>query len=159
MEIKDIRLENLRVILEAERLTQTELAIRCGISPSVISQIMTKRRNMGSSFARKLEGSLELTEGWFDSYHPKTSLMLEEPDYKINRKVQAQRNPAPLELSNRETMLIRLFRQMPETEKSNIIMELSNKKQEYDRLLDELIAIKTEEFSSPDEEIYNENNK
>lgn len=157
MEIKDIRLENLKVILEAERLTQTELAIRCGISPSVISQIMTKRRNMGSSFARKLEGSLGLTEGWFDTPHSRVSLMMDEPDYVANQKVQTRQKTAPLELSSREAQLVRLFRQMPESEKSNIINTLYNRKKEYDKLLDELIAIKAEEFSPPEEENDNEN--
>lgn len=66
MEIKDIRLKNLQTVIQRSGLTQTDLALKCEISPSLISQIMTKRRNMGTALARKLEGRLSLSEGWFD---------------------------------------------------------------------------------------------
>lgn len=46
------------------------------------------------------------------------------------------------QLTKRETRLIELFRQMPESEKDRIISELSEKKRNFDKLLDELMAVK-----------------
>lgn len=139
MEIKDIRLKNLQTVIERSRLTQTELALKCDISPSLISQIMTKRRNMGTAFARKLEGRLGLSEGWFDMPHS----LLDSPWHLA--KMGEKNNPTndnDQHLTKRESRLIELFRQMPESEKNLIISELAEKKRNYDKLLDELMAVK-----------------
>ncbi|ELE9728691.1 helix-turn-helix domain-containing protein [Enterobacter kobei] len=139
MEIKDIRLKNLQTVIQRSGLTQTELALKCDISPSLISQIMTKRRNMGTAFARKLEGRLNLSEGWFDMPHslldsPWNLANLEERGGAVNNSAQ--------QLTKRETRLVELFRQMPESEKDRIINDLSEKKRSFDKLLDELMAVK-----------------
>lgn len=154
MEIKDIRLKNLQKILETGRLTQTELALKCDVSPSLISQIMTKRRNMGSAFARKLEERLKLDEGWFDLPHS----LLDAP-WHLRPEKTSNVNHSDLSISKREMRLIELFRQMPESEKSNIIVGLEMKRREYDKLLDELMAVKSERFFNPEDQNDNENNE
>lgn len=154
MEIKDIRLSNLHRVLEANGLTQTELALSCGISPSLVSQIVTKRRNMGSSLARKLEEKLKLTDGWFDLPH---SLIDAPHGIEVLKDLRHEREDRP-KLSRQEIRLLKLFRQMPESEKNNIITQLSLKKREYDKLLDELIAVKSELYFNEDDENHNKNN-
>ncbi|WP_317013025.1 helix-turn-helix domain-containing protein [Klebsiella grimontii] len=139
MEIKDIRLKNLQTVIQRSGLTQTDLALKCEISPSLISQIMTKRRNMGTALARKLEGRLSLSEGWFDIPHS----LLDSPWHlaKMSEKTGAVAIDEQ-QLTKRETRLIELFRQMPESEKDRIISDLSEKKRNFDKLLDELMAVK-----------------
>lgn len=139
MEIKDIRLKNLQTVIERSGLTQTELALKCDISPSLISQIMTKRRNMGTTFARKLEGRLNLSEGWFDIPHS----LFESPWHlaKMGEKDNFTTDNDQ-QLTKRELQLLGLFRQMPESEKDRIIRDLSEKKRNFDKLLDELMAVK-----------------
>lgn len=154
MEIKDIRLKNLHKILERSGLTQTELALKCEVSPSLISQIITKRRNMGSAFARKLEERLGLAEGWFDLPHS----LLDGP-WHLRKSNQSPLDPSELTISKREMRLIELFRQMPESEKSNIITGLELKRREYDKLLDELMAVKTATLLGNKQENDNENNE
>lgn len=139
MEIKDIRLKNLQSVIQRSGLTQTELALKCDISPSLISQIMTKRRNMGTAFARKLEGRLNLSEGWFDMPHT----LLDSPWHlakmgEKNSLMADQDQP----FTKRELRLVELFRQMPESEKDRIISDLAQKKRDFDKLLDELMAVK-----------------
>lgn len=139
MEIKDIRLKNLQSVIQRSGLTQTELALKCDISPSLISQIMTKRRNMGTAFARKLEGRLNLSEGWFDMPHS----LLDSPWHltKMGEKKHSTTDNDQ-QLTKREIRLVELFRQMPESEKDRIINELDEKKRSFDKLLDELMAVK-----------------
>lgn len=155
MEIKDIRLKNLKTVLERKGYSQTELAMRCGLSPSLISQIMTRHRNMGSALARKLEAGLQLREGWFDSYHD----LLEIADITPRRTREHSTTYADLILTKREGHLVELFRQMPESEKNNIINELTNKKRDYEKLLDELIAVKAASLPANDSDNANENNE
>lgn len=154
MEIKDIRLKNLQKILETGQITQTELALKCDVSPSLISQIMTKRRNMGSAFARKLEEKLKLSEGWFDLPHS----LLDAP-WHLRQRQASNTEHSDLNISKREMRLIELFRQMPESEKTNIISGLEIKRREYDKLLDELMAVKSDRFFNPDDQNGNENNE
>lgn len=144
MEIKDIRLKNLQSVIQRSGLTQTELALKCDISPSLISQIMTKRRNMGTAFARKLEGRLNLSEGWFDMPHS----LLDSPWHlaKMGEKDSTVAG-GDQKLTKRESRLVELFRQMPESEKDRIISELSEKKRNFDKLLDELMAVKASNLS------------
>lgn len=153
MEVKDVRLNNLKLVMDRGRLTQAELAIKCDLAPSLISQIMTKRRNMGAALARKLEEKLKLDDGWFDFPHDLVDTTVQ--------MVKSEWKPKAFEssLTKREIRLLELFRQMPESEKMNIIIELDKKKREYDKLLDELIALKSEQFSKDNTENNNENNE
>ena len=155
MAIKDIRLENLKSILKVGGYSQTELAMKCDLSPSLISQVMTKHRNMGTALARKLEGKLQLQEGWFDIPHG----LLETVDLISRKKRERPIIPTELDLSRREIRLVELFRQMPESEKDNIINGLSDKKRQYDKLLDELIAVKSELMLTSDSDNTNENSE
>lgn len=153
MEVKDVRLNNLKLVMERGHLTQAELAIKCDLAPSLISQIMTKRRNMGATLARKLEEKLDLDEGWFDFPHDIVDTTVQ--------MIKSEWKPKAFEssLTKREIRLIELFRQMPESEKVNIIMGLNERKREYDKLLDELIALKSEQFHKDQKENNNENNE
>lgn len=153
MEVKDVRLNNLKLVMNRGRLTQAELAIKCDLAPSLISQIMTKRRNMGAALARKLEEKLDLDDGWFDFPHDIVDTTVQ--------MVKSEWKPKAFEssLTKREIRLLELFRQMPESEKINIIIDLDKKKREYDKLLDELIALKSESFSKDGIENNNENNE
>ena len=137
MEIKDIRLKNLQSVIQRSGLTQTELALKCDVSPSLISQIMTKRRNMGTAFARKLEGRLNLSEGWFDMPHT----LLDSP-WHLTKLGEKNSLMADQPFTKRELRLVELFRQMPESEKDRIISDLAQKKRDFDKLLDELMAVK-----------------
>ncbi|EPT7718583.1 helix-turn-helix domain-containing protein [Escherichia coli] len=144
MEIKDIRLKNLQTVIQRSGLTQTELALKCDISPSLISQIMTKRRNMGTAFARKLEGRLNLSEGWFDIPHS----LLDSPWHLVKTGEQNDStSDNHQKLTKREMHLVELFRQMPESEKDRIINDLVYKKRNFDKLLDELMAVKASNMS------------
>ncbi|WP_324030031.1 helix-turn-helix domain-containing protein [Pantoea sp. JZ2] len=158
MEIKDIRLQNLKHLMNRENMTQTELALRCELSPSVISQVITGRRNLGSNLSRKIEENLRLGHGWLDVQH----------DIISNIHMTARRKQSENELkklveempiTNQEKRLLELFRQMPASEKQNIIIDLSEKKRKYDVLLDELIAVKDQFISSEVKKNNKENNE
>ncbi|XYQ53281.1 helix-turn-helix domain-containing protein [Pectobacterium carotovorum] len=75
MESKDIRKQNLEALLadyvQSGKLTKAAFAERCGITPSVLSQIIgvSPNRNIGDRMARKIEESLGVSKGWMDSIH------------------------------------------------------------------------------------------
>ena len=69
MDIKEIRLENLLSILAEPDVTQASLASACESAPSVISQLKTGHRGMGSELARRIEKARNLPYGWMDTRH------------------------------------------------------------------------------------------
>lgn len=70
MEIKEIRRENLLVLLE-EFGTATSLASAAGTDAAYISQIKSKKtkREIGDNLARRLEKAGGKTRGWMDQLH------------------------------------------------------------------------------------------
>ncbi|ELH8365158.1 helix-turn-helix domain-containing protein [Salmonella enterica] len=156
MDIKEIRLNNLKKAIDSNGYTQTELAIMCDLPPSLISQIMTKRRNMGTTLARKFEEKLNLSKGWFDFPHQLVGTT-DDLDKRISESEQTA-TYGDVTVTKIEMKLIDLFRQMPESEKYIIIKELNEKKKHYDKLFNELIAIKKEIEPDLFEKKHNKNN-
>ncbi|CAK0755579.1 hypothetical protein CCP4SC76_2660009 [Gammaproteobacteria bacterium] len=68
MDIRTIREENLQLLL-TNYDSQRALADATGVPSAMISQFVTKRRQMGDKTARKIEASLGLSHGWFDVTH------------------------------------------------------------------------------------------
>ncbi|EHX6274126.1 helix-turn-helix domain-containing protein [Salmonella enterica] len=157
MDIKEIRLNNLKKAINSNGYTQTELAVMCDLSPSLISQIMTKRRNMGTTLARKIEEKLNLSRGWFDFPHQFMGTK-EDLDKRIS-EMELTATYGEVVVTKMEMELIELFRQMPESEKYITIKELNEKKKHYDKLFNELIAIKKEMQPDLFEKKHNENNE
>jgi transcriptional regulator with XRE-family HTH domain len=65
MDISKIRQDNLGVLI-GQYGSMEALAAAADVSSSYLSQIKNGTRGMGSRFARKLEASLSLPQGWFD---------------------------------------------------------------------------------------------
>jgi len=70
MEIKDIRLQNLRILI-ARAGSITDLAERVGTDRNYISQILspTTKANVGTRLARSLEAAFHEPRGWMDQVH------------------------------------------------------------------------------------------
>jgi SOS-response transcriptional repressor LexA len=70
MDAKEIRLENLRILVD-EVGGQRRLALRAGVNPAYLSQIMSERtaRTMGDDVARRLERGTDKPRGWMDVRH------------------------------------------------------------------------------------------
>lgn len=68
--IKQIRLRNLlRLLSEYGEGNKSELARKCGLVPSHVSQMTTQARPVGNIAARRIEKSLNLAAGWMDVEH------------------------------------------------------------------------------------------
>lgn len=70
-QLADVRLANLRAILEQRNLTQAEFADMVGLSAGAVSQYTTLRAPVGRSFCRKVETALGLPEGAMDHVNMK----------------------------------------------------------------------------------------
>lgn len=79
MDIKEIRRQNLRHLLEATELKSYQFAEKVGTSASTISQYSadSKTRNMGDELARRIEQAFDLPYGYMDKVH--ASLPTTEP--------------------------------------------------------------------------------
>ncbi|WP_066747955.1 S24 family peptidase [Proteus myxofaciens] len=74
METKDIRRMNLRSLISEyarKGINKAIFAERAGLNPAQLSQISgdNPSRNIGDLIARRIELSLELTNGWLDNIH------------------------------------------------------------------------------------------
>ena len=76
MNIREIRLANLRLLLAESADTQAAFCQRCDIPQSYLSQILNgtksrhgKPRGIGDQTARKLEKGMKKPEGWMDTTH------------------------------------------------------------------------------------------
>ena len=74
METKDIRRMNLRSLISEyarKGINKAIFAERAGLNPAQLSQISVDNpsRNIGDLIARRIELSLELTNGWLDNIH------------------------------------------------------------------------------------------
>ncbi len=68
MEVKQIRLANLRALIEREGAV-SQLALRLQISPIYIYRVLDGKFNVGDSMARKIEDAYERPMGWMDNLH------------------------------------------------------------------------------------------
>jgi len=70
MDAKEIRLENLKLLI-LEVGGQRRLALRAGVNPAYLSQILSARtaRKMGDDVARRLERGTDKSRGWMDVRH------------------------------------------------------------------------------------------
>ncbi len=68
MEVKQIRLANLRALIEREGAV-SQLALRLQISPIYIYRVLDGKFNVGDSMARKIEDAYERPLGWMDNLH------------------------------------------------------------------------------------------
>ncbi|AXG42187.1 MULTISPECIES: transcriptional regulator [Photorhabdus] len=133
METKDIRRKNLKSLMESSDLSQASFAMRCDLSPSMISQLINGYRNLGNSLSRKIEEKLSIKRGWLDVPHDETinsNELTESPPGSIERDKK---------ITPQEEHLVDLFRQMPEREQSRIIKELKEKADDYERIINELL--------------------
>lgn len=85
MEIKEIRKNNMLMLVQKSGLSARDFAKTYGIDEAYISQIRRDVRAMGSAFARKIEEKYGLEKGWFDIPRTQqnatvTSLTLEVAD-------------------------------------------------------------------------------
>lgn len=71
MDIKQIRLRNLRALLKDSGQTAAEFAFACGSSPSTFSQILSPNatRGLGDKLARQIEEHQGLAHGYLDVPH------------------------------------------------------------------------------------------
>lgn len=82
MDIKDLRLANLRAILETEfGGNAAELSRQLGRSASQINDLFGGRKSFGEKFARTIEPLLGKPALWLDSEHP--SAPSAHDDYKL----------------------------------------------------------------------------
>lgn len=65
MEIKDIRLANLRQLIKREGAV-SQLALRLQISPIYIYRVLDGKFTIGDSMARKIEDAYQHPHGWMD---------------------------------------------------------------------------------------------
>lgn len=88
MDIKAIRLENLRLLLAECEDNQSELARRCNTKASYISQIINgwKGKAVGPRLARNLERGMGKEAGWMDRRH----LQIAEPGKDYTPEIGAQ---------------------------------------------------------------------
>lgn len=66
MNVREIRRQNLRLLIEDSGLKQAGFAKRYDLDAVVISQILNEHRNMGHEFARKVEENVGLEPGAMD---------------------------------------------------------------------------------------------
>lgn len=74
-DIKQIRRQNLRKLIDDSGMTDAEFAQRCGSSPSTFSQILSAkaRRGLGDELARRIESVMNIEQGYLDTTHQKTT--------------------------------------------------------------------------------------
>ncbi|TDB41627.1 transcriptional regulator [Photorhabdus khanii] len=133
METKDIRRKNLKSLMESSDLSQASFAMRCDLSPSMISQLINGYRNLGDSLSRKIEKKLDIKRGWLDVPHDE----IINSDESIKSPLSLWKREQ--KLTPQEEHLIDLFREMPERDKSKIIKDLKEKADDYERLINELL--------------------
>ena len=80
MDIYEIRRRNLARIVREENGTIVALARRTGTSANYLTQVLSDRvaRHMGSQVARRIEGKLELPDGWMDKITDAPSSLSDE---------------------------------------------------------------------------------
>lgn len=140
METKNIRRINLKMLLDASQLKQADFAERCGLAPSVISQLVNGHRNLGDTLARKIEESFAVQRGWLDVPHaPAQSTSGSENENSENPPSTFIQT----ELNADEKRLLALFNRLPQSEKSNMINAFEARAEELERLFSEFIELKT----------------
>lgn len=127
MEIEEIRRINLLHILEeGGRGYAKELADLVGCEPSYLSQIKTKKKNMGSTFARQVEQGIKQPKGWFDALHTsdygiKVKSLL---NYGVGKEIgQRIVSEAFNELAQADGQVVGRFRRSPREESAPSVTE------------------------------------
>jgi hypothetical protein len=69
--IKEIREQNLKILIIESGLSQGAFALKVETAPAYISQIFstTTKRSMGDLVARKIEQKMNIPKGWMDTPH------------------------------------------------------------------------------------------
>ena len=90
--ISEIRLDNLKLILNEADIRQAELCRRCDIPPSYLTQIIKRTkshrgrpRGMGDDMARKIERGMGKPEGWMDERHEPFTVNEGAPEYSARQ--------------------------------------------------------------------------
>jgi transcriptional regulator with XRE-family HTH domain len=65
--ISNIRHKNLMTLFAESRQSNKDFAQRIGLSAGHYSQIKQRKRTIGSTVARRIEGELKLERGWLDT--------------------------------------------------------------------------------------------
>jgi HTH-type transcriptional regulator, cell division transcriptional repressor len=100
------------------------LALRIGKCPSYVARLLypadnPQRKNIGDKLVSDIEKALNLPRGWLDGLTEADNSQVSITDEQVN--------------------FLRLFEAMPPSEKKAIIEMMTEKKREYDRILDELL--------------------
>lgn len=79
-DIKQIRRQNLRQVINNSGMTDAEFAQSCGSSPSTFSQILSTkaRRSLGDDLARRIEAAHNLPNGYLDTLHREPDQVMEQ---------------------------------------------------------------------------------
>ena len=124
MTINEIRRANLLFLLGEQNAS--DFAKHYGLDVSYLSQIKTRNRKMGDSFARRVEVALKLAVGWMDTAHPDVAEHGEDTD-------------KPLMVSDpRKRALLGLFDGLSHQQQEEMIRWAEAKELENITLYDEL---------------------
>lgn len=137
METKDIRRTNLKVLLNASELKQADFAGRCGLAPSVISQLINGHRNLGDTLARKIEEAFAVQRGWLDIPHGEKQKSADSVEGKTEKVIIS------VSLDEDEERLLEVFNRLPRSEKVKMINEFEARAEELESLFDELVSLKS----------------
>ena len=77
--MSEIRKQNLQ-ILAASFKTQRAFADALDATPGYVSQLLIGVGSFGEKVARKIEGLLDIPEGWLDVLHESETVLSEEPE-------------------------------------------------------------------------------
>jgi transcriptional regulator with XRE-family HTH domain len=68
--IKETRFANLRRLLAGFGGKKKEFASKLDVDPPYLSQVLSKKRNIGDTLARRAEDAFGKPVGWMDKIHP-----------------------------------------------------------------------------------------
>lgn len=123
----------IKQLLSERNWKQTDLAKRLDVSPQAVQQWVKGTSSPRGKSLSKLSSVTGLPEHWF---------FMAEDDHTDTLQVQ---QPTRV-LDSRQEKLLSLFDQMPESEKDHMVALFESKVQEYERLLNELIALKNKKI-------------
>lgn len=101
--------------------SQAEFARAIKRSPAQVNQWLNGYRTLGNAGARHIELTLALSAGWLDG---------------------ATESSSEISLSPYKRELLSLFDSLPQSEQDNLMNSLKEKKQYYDKRVEELLAAK-----------------
>ncbi|QZN94137.1 helix-turn-helix domain-containing protein [Symbiopectobacterium purcellii] len=124
--------QKITQVLYEKGWNRSELARRMGLSVQAVQQWAAGATKPNGKNLTKLAETTGKPEHWF---------FIESSEEQESADKPASKNEST-DLNQQQRRLIELFDQMPESEKGKMIHLFEEKVKEYDRLLNELIALK-----------------